>query len=414
MGKIFLCNFQLLEILFNNLPLQRISKKTKFRPTTSHPLLFTPRTTHAPGPVSVTSHSQVFYKDLLPQLDNLTSKQTMETKPGDLEGLAEVSSKAIQKEEEPAPVSKDPASTTAAPTRKDVASSEEVPDPDEMLDEFTPSKPEPPPSSTKPTWAPTATNPIADGISDEDFARQLQAGMAELMGELDTSPDMQSQLEQMLKELGGVAALDATAGAAASSATPSTAEKETPSSSKSAPAPAKAGPSEESFQETIKKTMERMQNSGDQATAAAASDSTDDILAQMMKAMESGGLDGEGGEEEFSKMLLGMMEQLTNKEILYEPMKELDDKFPAWMKENEGKVDAADMKRYKEQQVYVSEIVKRFETKTYTDDNSKDREYIVERMQKMQAAGSPPPDLVGDMAAAQEAFGAPEEGCPTQ
>jgi len=55
----------------------------------------------------------------------------METKPGDLEGLAEVSSKAIQKEEEPAPVSKDPASTTAAPTRKDVASSEEVPDPDE-------------------------------------------------------------------------------------------------------------------------------------------------------------------------------------------------------------------------------------------------------------------------------------------
>ncbi|PVH84392.1 Pex19-domain-containing protein [Cadophora sp. DSE1049] len=346
----------------------------------------------------------------------------METKPGDLEGLAKTSSDAIQKEAEavPSAAPKDPAPTKVAPTQKDVASTEEVPDPDEddlddlddMLDEFTPSKPEPPPSSSKPTKPPTATNPIADGISDEDFARQLQAGMAELMGELETSPDMQSQLEQMLKELGGVAALDATASAAASSSTPSTAAKETASSSK--PAPAKAGPSDESFQETIKKTMERMQNSGDQATAAAASDSTDDILAQMMKAMEAGGLDGEGGEEEFSKMLLGMMEQLTNKEILYEPMKELDDKFPAWMKENEGKVDAADMKRYKEQQVYVSDIVKRFETKTYTDDNSKDREYIVERMQKMQAAGSPPPDLVGDMAAAQEAFGAPEEGCPTQ
>jgi peroxin-19 len=33
---------------------------------------------------------------------------------------------------------------------------------------------------------------------------------------------------------------------------------------------------------------------------------------------------------------------------------------------------------------------------------------------QMQAAGSPPADLVGDMAAAQEAFGAPEEGCPQQ
>ena len=35
----------------------------------------------------------------------------------------------------------------------------------------------------------------------------------------------------------------------------------------------------------------------------------------------------------------------------------------------------------------------------------------------MQAAGQPPPDLVGDMAAAQEAFGVPggvDEGCPQQ
>ncbi|CZT08705.1 hypothetical protein WAI453_006153 [Rhynchosporium graminicola] len=347
----------------------------------------------------------------------------METKPGDLEGLAETTSKAIQKDSEvsTSSASKDPAPVSSAPIQQDVATTENVPDPDEddlddlddMLDEFNPSKPELT-TASKPTSAPTGpSNPIADGISDEDFAKQLQAGMAELMGELDTNPEMATQLEQMLKELGGVSALDT---AATSSSLPSQSTA-SPASSSEAPkeAPAKSGaPSEESFQETIKKTMERMQSSGDQATAAAASDNTDDILAQMLKAMESGGLDGEGGEEEFSKMLLGMMEQLTNKEILYEPMKELDDKFPAWMKENEGKVDAADLKRYKEQQVYVKEIVERFETKTYTDDNSKDREYIVERMQKMQAAGSPPPDLVGDMAAAQEAFGAPEEGCPTQ
>jgi len=32
----------------------------------------------------------------------------------------------------------------------------------------------------------------------------------------------------------------------------------------------------------------------------------------------------------------------------------------------------------------------------------------------MQAAGSPPPDLVGDMDAAHQAFGDPEEGCPSQ
>ena len=33
---------------------------------------------------------------------------------------------------------------------------------------------------------------------------------------------------------------------------------------------------------------------------------------------------------------------------------------------------------------------------------------------QMQAAGSPPPDLVGDMNAAQEAMQEMDQGCPTQ
>ena len=113
------------------------------------------------------------------------------------------------------------------------------------------------------------------------------------------------------------------------------------------------------------------------------SNSFSDILAQMLKEMEKGGFGGEGGDEDFSKMLMGMMEQLTNKEILYEPMKELDDKFPGWMEKNKGKVPEEDWKRYEEQQTLVREIVGRFEEKSYSDGNAKDREYIVERMQKV-------------------------------
>ncbi|CZR59653.1 related to PEX19 protein [Phialocephala subalpina] len=346
----------------------------------------------------------------------------MEKKPGDLEGLAEKSEKILEKE---AATTSKP--TAVAPKSHEATTSGDIPDPDEddlddlddMLDEFSPSKPESTPSKAPSgPGRPEPQAPIADflpeGLSDEEFAKQFQAGMAELMGEIETTPDMQAQLETMLKELGGAAALGEAAGLGPTPVPSSSKDKET---AKAGPS-AGANPTEESFQETIKKTMERMQTSGDQATAAAASENSDDILAEMMKAMQSGALDGEGGEEEFSKMLLGMMEQLTNKEILYEPMKELDDKFPDWMEKNKGKVEAADWKRYQEQQIYVREIVKRFETKTYKDENAADREYIVERMQKMQAAGSPPPDLVGDMAAAQEAFGAaaagPEEGCPTQ
>jgi peroxin-19 len=42
------------------------------------------------------------------------------------------------------------------------------------------------------------------------------------------------------------------------------------------------------------------------------------------------------------------------------------------------------------------------------------KERLLTRLFQMQAAGSPPPDLVGDMSAAQEALGDLEGGCPTQ
>lgn len=138
-----------------------------------------------------------------------------------------------------------------------------------------------------------------------------------------------------------------------------------------------------SFQETIRRTMARMQESGDQATAAATAEgSEDDFIAEMMKAMKD--IPSEGGnEEDFSKMLMGMMEQLTHKDILYEPMKELNDKFPGWMEKNKDTIAKDDLKRYLEQQVLVAEMVTKFEETTYADSNVADREYIVDRMQKV-------------------------------
>lgn len=141
-----------------------------------------------------------------------------------------------------------------------------------------------------------------------------------------------------------------------------------------------------SFQDNIRRTMERMQASGESATAAATADSqaADDLLAEMLKSMNSGGGGlGESSEEDFSKMLLGMMEQLTNKEILYEPMKELNEKYPEWLEKNKATISAEDLARYKEQHRLAGEIVAKFEEKSYADSNAADREYIVGRMQKV-------------------------------
>ncbi|KAI9798322.1 MAG: Peroxisome chaperone and import receptor [Piccolia ochrophora] len=296
---------------------------------------------------------------------------------------------------------------------------ENAPDPDEddlddlddLLDEFSESKvtsqDAPPPSDPgRPAELPQPDAP-PHPLQGDDFATDLQAGMAELLGELDKSPEMQKQFEDLIKDLGDTAAptipnignANATASTDGASVPPDMAGNDT-------------------FQETIRRTMQRMQDSGEQATAAstAAGDSSDDILAEMFKQMQAaeGGEGGPGGEEDFSKMLLGMMEQLTNKEILYEPMKELNDKFPGWMDQNKDKVAKDDLTRYEEQQSLVKEIVARFEASGYSDENAADREYIVDRMQKMQAAGSPPADLVGDMSAAQEALNDVDSGCPQQ
>ncbi|KAM0344621.1 hypothetical protein ACHAPU_007395 [Fusarium lateritium] len=307
----------------------------------------------------------------------------------------------------------------AAETAQPIDELEDVPDPDEddlddlddMLDEFSTIKldqaksSEADATSGSPEAAkdsgPSGKQPeVEEGFSEEEFAKQLQAGMADLLGELEQSPDMQAQFEDIFKHI---------------AAAEGTGDAPPPSASKG-PAP-QAAPEDASFQDTIKRTMERMQASGDQATAAAASGSGDDFMSEMLKQLSSGDLGdlgGEGSEEEFSKMLMGMMEQLTNKEILYEPMKELDEKFPDWLIKNRDSTPKEDLKRYEEQQSIVREIVAKFEQKTYSDSNATDREFIVDKMQKMQAAGSPPPDLVGDMQSAQDALNPGDEACNPQ
>lgn len=244
-----------------------------------------------------------------------------------------------------------------------------------MLDEFSASKIDTKrdaPALSGPGRPADSSTSALDNEPDAapDFGKQLQEQMAALIGEIDESPEMRQQIESLMKEIG-----------AAAEAVPQPGsihvDPETTSS------PVSSSGAEESFQETIRKTMERMHTSGEQATAAATSDDSDDVLAQMLKDMQGGVLSGAGGDEDFSKMLMGMMEQLTNKEILYEPMKELHDKFPGWMTKHGNSTKSDDLQRYEEQQRLVKDIVGKFEEKGYSDSNAADREYIVERMQKV-------------------------------
>ena len=239
-----------------------------------------------------------------------------------------------------------------------------------MLDQFSNtnvSKPQNVPKEIEPVPGRGLHEPCDSDAVTNEFSKQLQDQMAALMGNIDESPEMKTEIEVMMRELG----------VAADPGMPSV-------STAGVDGKAPASNTDEPFQETIRKTMERMQASGDQATAAAKPEDSDDMLAQMLKDMQDGGLEGAGDDEGFNKMLLGMMEQLTNKDILYEPMKELHDKFPRWMSQNRSTTNADDLRRYDEQQRLVGEIVERFEQKSYSDTHAPDREFIVERMQQVQ------------------------------
>lgn len=193
-----------------------------------------------------------------------------------------------------------------------------------MLDEF--EGPSHPKAVAKPAKAAAQGVPKYDsaGSLDDDFARQLQLGMQDLLGEIQDSvcnlsvfsnhrlprpvlrvnlvssqKELQDQFEHLVKELSDAA----------------TTGKATPSSSLATPKPA-AVPA--NFQDRIKQTMERMKSSEAEVDAAVADSEGDDFLAEMLKQMQGAAGEGES-DEDFSKMLLTMMEQLTSMKFFTNP-----------------------------------------------------------------------------------------------
>ena len=203
-----------------------------------------------------------------------------------------------------------------------------------------------------------------------------------------------------------------------------------PSKSTKAKSPSPSQPANtaaaSSFEDTIRRTMERIDESSQKATSATqkSSSSEDEMLANLLKALQDPSAAGTSGDpssdpDSMSKMLLDMMSQLTNKEMLYEPMAELNQKFPAYLAKNKSKLKTEDYARYARQKEIVKDIVNKFEEKGYSDEDPKCREYVWEKMQLMQEQGAPPEELISNPV---PGLGMPglgggegmEEGCPTQ
>jgi len=140
--------------------------------------------------------------------------------------------------------------------------------------------------------------------------------------------------------------------------------------------------------------MEKMKES--ESTLKADSGSSNSELESLLSELGKMGEGGEG-DEDLQGILETMMSQLMSKEVLYEPLKELHDKFPAYLTENAMKLSAEDKKRYESQQECVKKIITIFEAPKYSEEDPEQGIKVVTLMNEMQSFGAPPTEIMGDL-----------------
>lgn len=150
------------------------------------------------------------------------------------------------------------------------------------------------------------------------------------------------------------------------------------------------------------------------------------LISQMAGMDPNLGAGGPGmGEGGFENVLNTLMSQLVSKDILLEPMIQLDEKYPKWLAVNKEKITNDEYIRYVAQHNVVKQIIATFKEEENTknqkslsvipkdnkpiiedvEDNKKESSattslstQIMELMQKMQEYGNPPEEIMKELA----------------
>lgn len=301
----------------------------------------------------------------------------------------------------------------------------------DVLDDF--EKPSIPPSQTAGSASAegpasdilTAEGPQEDPLSDEfveELTKNMESFMAQLGQRMSVPPPAPDRAGGTGEALSGGAA----GGAPLAedelmkqfekmlSGSLSEPEENTPAPHSPTDSGAQGGLGEKSFQEAVQATMAKLKES--KANAAKSSNDAsnplgslglgpDSDLSQILEALSKAG--GEDGEmPDLGKLLTQMMEDLMNKEILYEPLKDLYQRvcssthtqFPSYLSSPAAQaLEDAQRQRYVEQEAIMGEMLRVFEAPEYSDTDKVMRQRISDLVAKLQETGSPPQELMGDM-----------------
>ncbi|TFK47301.1 Pex19 protein [Heliocybe sulcata] len=153
---------------------------------------------------------------------------------------------------------------------------------------------------------------------------------------------------------------------------------------------------EDSFQKSIRQAMEKLESS-ESAMQSEAGAGGDESLDALLKQLSGALGEGEGEDGDMQGLLESMMSQLMSKEVLYEPLKELNDKFPSYLSDNASSLSPDDKSRYEAQYHCVTKIVQIFEDPSYSEEDTEKGKQVVELMNEMQSHGSPPSEIMGPL-----------------
>ncbi|KAJ3922248.1 Pex19 protein family-domain-containing protein [Lentinula edodes] len=170
-----------------------------------------------------------------------------------------------------------------------------------------------------------------------------------------------------------------------------------PSTSKSTAASTSASGAGSDFQSKIKQTMEKLKESenSSSSTSTGKPESLQGLLNSLKDlGLDDLGADGDGVEDEaeLASFLESMMGQLMSKDVLYEPVKELNEKAA----NPPTALSPADQTRYEKQYDCVKRIVAIFDDPSYKEGGSEGAK-IVDLMGQLQTYGNPPESIMGSV-----------------
>lgn len=148
----------------------------------------------------------------------------------------------------------------------------------------------------------------------------------------------------------------------------------------------------ESFAETIKGLTEGAQNIPPPTPEEMAS------LFNNLNIPDVGNADGDAIPD-LMPLMHSVMQQLMSKELLYPSIKEITDKYPKWLEDNQASLDKEKYENYNQQLMFMKKVCDEFENDCDDSEDAKRTRFerVLSLMQRIQNYGNPPKEILGDI-----------------